>query len=144
MGVLAILNRIVLDGGIIVAIIMSIFEVSKIPINPWNWLAKRIGRAINGEVIEKVNRLGEDVKNLRAECDERDATLCRTRILRFGDEILHDVRHSKEHFDQILLDITCYETYCTGHPGFQNNIAVATIKRIRSVYQDRLAKNDFL
>lgn len=138
------LGKIVFDGGIIVAIIMSAFEVSRIPINPWSWLAKRIGRAINGEVIEKVDRLGEDVKILRAECDERDATLCRTRILRFGDEILHEVRHSEEHFDQILSDITTYEQYCRDHPGFRNNKAVATIERIQQVYQERLAKNDFL
>ena len=138
------LGKIVLDGGIIVAILMSVFEISKIPINPWSWLAKHIGKAINGEVIEKVDRLGVEVKNLRAECDEREATSCRTRILRFGDEILHGDRHSKEHFDNILLDITCYERYCGDHPDFRNNIAAATIERIRHVYKERLAKNDFL
>ena len=138
------LGNFLFDGGVLAALIMSIFEVSKIPLNPWSWLAKKIGHAINGEVIEKVDQLGEDVKTLREECDERDATLCRARILRFGDEILHEVRHSKEHFDQILSDITTYEQYCGNHPCFRNNIAAATIDRIRQVYRDRLAKNDFL
>ena len=76
--------------------------------------------------------------------DERDAILCRSRILLFGDEILHEVRHSKEHFDQILLDISTYEDYCREHPAFENNIARQTIELIQTVYHDCLIQHDFL
>ena len=76
--------------------------------------------------------------------DERDAILCRSRILLFGDEILHEVRHSKEHFDQILLDISTYENYCDTHPTFENNQSVMTIQNIKDVYHDCMKKHDFL
>ena len=131
------------SGGILLAI-LTLLQIAPIQINPWSWLAKKLGKAINGEVIKKVDNLGRDIRNLRDECEEREATACRTRILRFGDEILHNTRHSKEHFDQILLDITAYENYCLGHPCFRNNVAVATIRRINQVYAQCISDNDFL
>lgn len=138
------LGEILSSGGGAILILFTIIQIAPVKINPWSWLAKKLGRAINGEVIEKVDKLGEDVQSLRSECDEREAVNCRTRIMRFGDEILHDIRHSKEHFDQILLDITNYEAYCEQHPKFKNNIAAATIQRIKAVYQKCLDENAFI
>ena len=130
-------------GGI-TAVAMTFLQIAPIKVNPWSYLAKRFGRAINGEVIEKVDKLDKDLQTLRSECDEREAALCRTHILHFGDEILHDVRHSKEHFDQILIDITMYEDYCESHPKFKNNIAAATIDRIKQVYIKCMDESSFL
>ena len=119
-------------------------EFSKIKINPWTWVARKIGRAINGEVLDKVNALEKRVDTLNKNVEERADTDARTRILRFGDECLHGEKHSKEHFDQILRDITEYEEYCAAHPEFKNNMAVLTIGNITSIYQKRLADHDFL
>lgn len=129
-------------GGILLLTILV--EVAPIKINPWSWLAKAAGRALNGEVLSKVNTLEEDVKQIKADADRREAIACRTRILHFGDEIFHSEKHSKEHFDQILRDITTYERYCDAHPDFENNTAVLTIDRIESVYKQCLANHDFL
>lgn len=124
--------------------LMTIVQVSKIEVNPWSWIAKKLGRAINGEIIEKVDKLGDDLQLLRRESEEREATTCRARIMRFGDEILQKRKHTKEHFDQILLDITFYEDYCDTHPKFRNSIAVATIANIRRVYDECLRDHTFL
>lgn len=138
------IKELLTSGGGVLLILLTLIQIAPVKINPWSWLAKNIGKAINGEVVEKVDNLSTDVRNLRDECEEREATACRTRILHFGDEILHDVRHSKEHFDQILIDITAYENYCASHPDFRNNVAVATIKRINQVYAQCIRDNDFL
>lgn len=138
------LKEIIASGGGVLFVILTLLQVAPIKINPWSIIAKKIGKVINGEVIEKVDKLGRDVKTLRDECEEREATACRTRILRFGDEILHNVRHSKEHFDQILIDITDYENYCNSHSDFKNNVAVAAIRRINQVYDECITKNEFL
>lgn len=138
------IKELLTSGGGALLILLTLIQIAPVKINPWSWLAKNIGKAINGEVVEKVDNLSTDIRNLRDECEEREATACRTRILRFGDEILHDVRHSKEHFDQILIDITAYENYCASHPDFRNNVAVATIKRINQVYARCIRDNDFL
>lgn len=131
------------SGGAIL-VLFTLVQIAPVKLNPWSWIAKKLGRALNGETIEKVDELCKDVQALRNECDERQAVNCRTRIMRFGDEILHGTKHSKEHFDQILLDITSYEKYCEQHPNFENNIAVVTVQHIKRVYQNCLEENSFI
>ena len=46
--------------------------------------------------LESLNRLAKMIA-------ENEATTCRYRILRFNDEILHEQKHAKEHFDQISM-----------------------------------------
>lgn len=133
-----------LYGGGIVFILMTLIQISPIKINPWSWIGRCIGRLINGEVLEKVEALSKDVKQNKADDDEQWASLSRTHILSFGDEILHGVLHSKERFNQILLDTSKYEKYCNEHPQYLNNIATATIKQIKKTYQKCLDENNFL
>ena len=139
-----VLKDILIGGGGIFLVICTLIQIAPIKVNPWSWLAKRVGRAINGEVIEKVDSLEKEITTLAAICEEREATTCRTRIIRFGDEMYHDQKHSKEHIDQILADIKTYEDYCSTHPGYRNNIATATIKQIRAVYDRCIEEKDFL
>ena len=91
-----------------------------------------------------MDQLERDLVAMKAAQEERDAISCRSRILHFGDETIHGVRHTKEHFDQILRDITNYEQYCEEHPHFENNTTVLTSQRIKDIYEDCLAKADFL
>ena len=122
----------------------TLVQIAPIKLNPWTWIARAIGRAINEEVIQKVDKLEKDLKEQKEYTERQTAKGCRIRILRFGDEILHGVYHSKEHFDQILLDISKYEHYCDDHPEFPNGKAVATIKQIKNTYQKCLENNNFL
>lgn len=129
-------------GGLL--LLLTFVQISPIRFNPWSWLGRAIGRAINGEVLEKVNALYDDIQSLKKEEDEEWASLSRTHILRFGDELLHGIPHSKEHFDQILLDVSKYETYCDSHKDYKNNVATATIKQIKHTYQKCLDESNFL
>lgn len=133
-----------LYGSGVIILLMTLIQISPIKINPWSWIGRCIGRAINGEVLEKVETLTRDVKQNKADDDEQWASLSRTHILRFGDEILHGMSHSKEHFNQVLLDISKYEQYCESHPQYINNIATATIQQIKKTYQKCLDENNFL
>lgn len=133
-----------LYGGGAIVILMTLIQITPIKINPWSWLACCIGRAINREVIDKVDALSTTVNNNKKEDDEQWVLLSRSHILRFGDELLHGVSHSKEHFDQILSDISKYEHYCETHPEFPNGQAIATIKQIKKTYQKCLDENNFL
>ena len=126
--------------GVFVIIIMSLLEISKIKINPWSW----IGNLLNKGVISKMEKIEKDVAEVKKEIGENTATSSRYRILRFDDEILHNTKHTKEHFDQILLDIDVYEKFCDNHPDFKNNLAVMAIKHIKQVYQKCSSENSFL
>lgn len=141
------LNDIVLlakdNSGIVVVcvlVVMSLVEVSPIKINPWSFL----GNMLNKGVIDKMDKLEKDVADVKKEVAESSAVTSRYRILRFDDEILHEVRHTKEHFDQILLDIDVYEGFCEEHPDFKNNLAVMAIRHIKQVYQKCSTDNSFL
>lgn len=138
------IKQIAIGGGGALLFIMTLIQITPIKFNPWSWIGRCIGRAINGEVIAKVDNLSKELADHKAKSAEREATLCRTHILRFGDEILHGIPHSKEHYEQILIDIDAYEEYCDDHQDYKNNIAVATIKHIKKMYQKHLEEDSFL
>ena len=135
----------------VLALAATFVEVSKIKINPWTWLARTIGRAMNGDLIERMDKLEKRMEQLEKRQDQadaadkkRDAISQRNRILRFGDELLHDKKHSKEHFDEILRDIDRYEKYCDEHKEFENGTTVATSKHIKDTYRRLLETHGFL
>lgn len=134
-----------------IAVTIGIEKSKSINRQPWSWLFGVLGKAINKEVLdmnkevlEKVDSLEQQVQEIKDDAEEREAKAARSSILRFGDECLHDVKHSKEHFDQIMRDIDAYETYCDTHPEFENNQAVHTIQLINEIYHDRLKDHSFL
>lgn len=131
------------NGGIIAAgavIVMSLVEISPIKINPWSW----IGKVLNKDILYKLEKVEKDVAEVKREVGEGSAVTSRYRILRFDDEILHNIKHSKEHFDQILLDIDVYEKFCEEHPDFKNNLAVMAIEHIKEIYSKCSRENSFL
>lgn len=130
-------------SGVLIAV-SALIQISPIKINPWTHIARAIGRAINGELTDKITRLESNVTALREQVSEQAATECRARILRFGDEVLHRERHTKEHFDQILRDIDTYENYCRTHPRFENHITALTSSRIIKIYEECCGKGEFL
>ena len=138
------IKQILLGGGGVLLILMTLVQITPIKINPWSWIARGIGRAINKDVLAEVSTIKVELADHKAKSEERHATLCRAHILRFGDEVLHGIPHSKEGYDNILLDIDSYEEYCDEHPGYKNNVALATIKNIKRMYQKHLEEDSFL
>lgn len=126
--------------ALVVLVLMSLVEIAPIKLNPWSWL----GNMLNKGVISKMEKIEKDVAEVKKEVAESSAVTSRYRILRFDDEILHNIRHTKEHFDQILLDIDVYEKFCDVHPDFKNNLAVMAIKHIKAVYEKCGKDNSFL
>ena len=138
------LKEILLGGGGVLLVLLTMIQIAPVKINPWTSIAKAIGRAINGEVLEKVGKLEKEMQGVRSGMAEEKAVNCRARILRFGDECLHGERHTKDHFDQTLRDIAAYERYCEDHPEFENNVTELTSDRIKEIYRRCLDNNDFL
>lgn len=131
------------SGGALVVLI-TLVQIAPIKVNPWSAICRAIGRALNGDVIAKLdkmeNRLDEHIRM----DDERNADLHRARILQFNTELLRSIRHTEEDFNEILYNIDCYEKYCTEHPEYQNNRAVHAIKNIDRVYDECMENHDFL
>ena len=131
------IQEIFASGGGVLVIAMTLVQIAPVKINPWSWLARTIGRAVNAEVIKKLDdHITMD--------DRRCADGHRARILHFNNELLRDINHTKEEFTEVLAEIDAYEEYCREHPEYPNNRAVLAIENIREVYKERQRKHDFL
>lgn len=133
------------DIGIVLGVISVIVQISPIKINPWSWLFKQFGEAVNGDIKKELKMVTDAVGSLDKKIEkmacsqERDKIESkRYRIIRFGDE-LRSIRDpsliSKDHYDQILTDIDDYEKYCSDHPKFRNNITQMTCDHVKNLYK---------
>lgn len=138
------IQEILLGGGGVLLFVMSIVQIAPVKINPWSALAKAIGRALNADVLEEIKSVKQDLADHIRTDEERDADEHRTRILRFNNELLRDIPHTREEFIEILTEIDGYERFCREHPDYQNNRAVHAIVNISRAYDNRLMKHDFL
>ena len=140
----------------IVIMVLSLVEISPIKINPWSvlikWIAKLLGIVdLKTEIVQVRNRMDElekKIDNMKISEEEKEqlkeALAARRRILRFNDELLLKIKHSKEMFNDILKDITDYDNYCRTHPDFKNKRAAFAEENVAQAYQDCMENNSFL
>lgn len=145
------LKEILLSGGGGLLILLTLVQISPLKIDPWSALAKALGRAVNGEVLKELAEVKATQKETRARLDthigldnQREADKTRASILKFNNELLRDIPHTKEEFIDILAKKDEYEDYCDTHPDYKNSRAVHAIANIERVYDERLEKHDFL
>ena len=91
----------------------------------------------------KIVTLEDKINKSDEKDDKRNAVSRRREILRFADEMMSDIKHSKDSWDQCIADVTAYEKYCESHPDFKNNQAAITIEYLKKQYAERLEKHDF-
>ena len=136
--------------AITIAGALTVVEVSPIKCNPWSAIGRIVNRAVLDELKEVkteyvagMRDVNEQMADLRARMDESEAKAARMRIQRFADEMYGEIRHSKEHFDLILMDITAYNRYCDNHPGFINEKTRVAQDVITEAYEKCLRERTF-
>lgn len=134
------LADIVYQGLPILAILLTIIQVSPLKIDPWSW----IGKAFNKDVTQRVDKLNNRVGDLEGRVDESAAIQARARILRFEGELRRHIDHTKGDFDATLRDCKSYMQYTQQHPDFENGMTEPAIEHIQNNYAERLLNNDFL
>lgn len=136
----------------------TLIQLTPIKLNPWTALWKllrkifeAIGKIFNAAVLAELSELRAEQEKTRKRLDEHIKTdeeskvdERRANILRFNNELLRDIPHTKEEFHEILVDIDVYESYCRDHEDYKNGRAVHAIANIGRVYDERLQKHDFL
>ena len=140
------LSDIITLGLTALGILGYFVEISKIKINPLSALAK----IFNSELFKrmdsleaKVTSVDKQLGELQEKQAESEIKAARMRIQRFADEMYGEVRHSKEHFDLILMDITAYNNYCDTHPGFINEKTKVAQDVITEQYEKCLRERSF-
>lgn len=138
------IEEIISYGGGTFLFLMTLIQIAPIKMNPWSAIAKAIGKAINADVLKELDTVKKDLADHVKANEVRNADEHRTRILRFNNELLRDISHTKEEFIDVLADIDFYERYCREHKDYKNNRAVHAIANISRSYDERLRKHDFL
>lgn len=140
------INELFSGGGAVGALLvaMTLIEITPIKINPWSKIGKAIGKCINGDVIEKLDETRKTLDDHIRTDNARNADMHRAAILRFNNELLRDIPHTREEFIEALSAIDSYERYCGDHPEYKNNRAKHAVANIQRVYDERLVKRDFL
>lgn len=138
------LKELITGGGGLLLILLTLVQIAPIKVNPWSAIAKAVGRAINADVTKELGEIKEKLDSHVTMDDRRTADGHRARILHFNNELLREVDHTEEEFNEVLAEIDAYERYCTEHPEYPNNRAIHAISNIKRVYDERLQKHDFL
>lgn len=145
------LQEILTTSGGALVVLMTLVQIAPIKVNPWSAVGRIVGKVINKEVMEQLQTMtkkqAETQKTLDDHIrmdDERNADMHRAYILRFNTELLRNIKHTEEDFNEVLYNIDCYELYCKEHPEYQNNRAVHAIRNINRVYDECMEKHDFL
>lgn len=134
-----------------VIILLSLVEIAPIKINPWSAIIGFLSKNLNADVTQRLDAMQQRLEEMQKKLDEhvitdddREARSWRTQILRLNDELIHGVRHTKEHFDEMLDIVHDYEGYCQKHKNFPNGKCVHAIDNINRVYDELLESHDFL
>ncbi|WP_455023255.1 hypothetical protein [Oribacterium sinus] len=137
-------------GWIFLGIITFVEKFGPKDKKPWTALFTFIGKILTKEfaesqkaLMDRVEVLSDKIEAVAESVAETRAIAARVRILRFGDELLEGRKHSKDTFDQALLDIDNYERYCKSHEGFKNHITEETVTFIQEQYRERLRNHNF-
>ena len=104
-------------GGCLLLALMTLVQIAPIKINPWSWLAKTVGKAVNADMSGRLDGIAAKLDGHIEMDDRRTADGHRAQILHFNNELLRPINHTKEEFIEILTQIDVYEKYCETHPG---------------------------
>lgn len=132
------------DVGMVVAFLVALISgIAYLKKNLKDWISDAVRPELDS-ITGKVDALQADLDKMKADRKLDNANEARRQILIFNDELLRGTKHSKEHFDQILLDVDHYERYCAKHEEYKNSRAVLAIEEIRRCYAKCEKEGTFL
>lgn len=138
-------------SGVGVAAMTTLIQKFSKKYKPWSWLASQLGKAMNAEMLDKLDVVEKKVDKLEKKDEVQDeerakekALDARRRILSCADECRRHIKHSEEFFNNVLEDVGYYKNYCDTHPNFENEKAVIAIDVVENVYKRCIETNDFL
>ena len=101
----------------------------------------------NSKVLEKLKKLDDRQIKMEEKFEYDRASEARTRIIRFNNELMQGIDHTKDCFDDIIENsIDVYEAYYNdpNHQKLKNGIAKSAVKNIYRVYDLKVQSNSFL
>ena len=145
-------------------IALSLIQVSKIPVKPWEQIAKvlkkiicSIGKALNEDIYirldeikssqhmlnKKINIVDSNLKKFQDKTENEELQNKRDKILRFYNEIYYrGIGHSREEFDNIIKTYEDYE-HTIEIKGFTNGQIDNAYEYIMDEFHRHESNHDF-
>ena len=148
---------------IVITIILSMVEVSKIPLNPWKWIgkclkyfAKTINNAINEDIYtelkeiknnqkdldDKINSVNDSLDSFKTETKLNVIKDKRRQILRFYNECYRGIDHNREEFNWVRNVYNDYERMLN-EMGMKNGEIDDSYSYIMSDYYEHEKNHSF-
>lgn len=130
-------------GVVALIIILSLIQVSKIQINPWDSILGWIGNKLNSGIREKVDEVEKKLDQHIKESEIRDLRDARQYILDFANSCMYGRKHTQEQFKFVIKKCDEYEEYVEKEK-IKNGEITSAIEYIRKLYTRCMQNNSFL
>lgn len=130
-------------GVVVLIVLMSCIEVSKINLNPWTWLLSRIGKKLNKELDDKITAIGKKLDEHVVEDEKEKLEMKRRDILDFANACMNGRRHTQEQFTFVLKKCDEYEAYIEKN-DLKNGEISSAIEEIRRLNTKCRQRNSYL
>ena len=130
-------------GFLIVIILMTFVQVSKININPWDWFFGLIGKKLNKELLDKVDEVDKKLDNHIKEDEKEKLESMRRDILDFANSCMNKRKHTQEQFTFVIKKCDEYEKYIEDN-HIKNGEISSAIEEIRRLNTKCRQENSYL
>lgn len=130
-------------GLLILIVLMSIVQVSKININPWDWLLGVIGKKLNANILTEVEGIKKTLDE-HIKADEKEKLENQRRdILEFANSCMNKRKHTQEQFNFVLKKCDEYEKYIEEN-HIKNGEITSAIEEIHRLNTKCRQENSYL
>lgn len=136
--------------GLLLVAILSIFEFTKIKVNPISAIFRWIGSKINAPMIERIDTISnkqdaqeKKLDDLQNSQDDNEIDRIRWEILDFANSCRHGVKHTLDEFDHIIELNEKYHKILDRRKLTNGKIDLE-YGYIVDIYKECQAKNSFL
>lgn len=130
-------------GVVALIILLSLIQVSKIQINPWDKILGWIGDRLNSGIKEKVSEVEKKLDQHIKESEVRDLRDTRQYILDFANSCMYGRKHTQEQFKFVIKKCDEYEEYVEKN-RIKNGEITSAIDYIRKLNTKCMENNSFL
>lgn len=114
-----------------------------IKFNPITAICKWVGKAINGEVLQRISGLETRADQQRKSIDENEMDRIRWEVLDFANACRNHVKHTKDEFQHIIALNEKYHKLLDKY-GDENGVFDAEYEYILELYHECQHNNSFL
>lgn len=133
-----------LDHWATVAVVLGVFfEITPIKLNPIHSVLSWVGKAVNGEVLQRIDEVEARLDAQGKSIDENEMDRIRWEVFDFANECRNGIKHTKDEFQHIISLNTKYHDLLDKY-GEENGVFDAEYQYILELYKKCQHENSFL